>query len=115
MLRFHQQTCELLGIDPVVDAAARAAISDRERRLGVRIPAAVVEWYMLGGADAVVVLAGANDDYALGIEELGEPFDGWGGGRRDFVREGLLVIRIENQGVSLGRAAGRWRRPAGAG
>ena len=86
-------------MDPVVDEAARAAISDRERRLGVTIPAAVAEWYTLGGADAVEVLAGSNDDYALRIEELGEPFDGWGGGRRDFIREGLLVIRIENQGV----------------
>src|SRR6266498_1045247 len=41
MLRFHQATCELLGMVPIVDEAARAAISDRERRLGVKIPAAV--------------------------------------------------------------------------
>ncbi len=82
---------------PVVDEAARAAISDRERRLGVKIPAAVAEWYPLRGA--VEILVGASDDEAVGLEELGEPLDGWGGGRRDFVREGLLIIRIENQGV----------------
>jgi hypothetical protein len=97
MLRFHQATCELLGMVPLVDKAARAAIDDRERRLGVKIPAAVAEWYRLRAA--VEILAGDSADDVVAIGELGEPFDGWGSGRRDFVREGLLVIRIENQGV----------------
>jgi hypothetical protein len=97
MLRFHQATCELLGMPPVVDLPSRAAIAERERQLGVKLPASVSEWYSLPGA--INVLVGATDDYAMRIEELGEPFDGWGKGPRDLVREGLVVIRIENQGV----------------
>jgi hypothetical protein len=97
MLRFHQATCELLGMPPVVDLPSRAAIAERERRLGVKLPASVAEWYSLPGA--INVLVGATDDYAMRIEELGEPFDGWGKGPRDLVQEGLLVIRRENQGV----------------
>jgi hypothetical protein len=57
VLRFHQATCQLLAMSPVVDEAARAVIDDRERRQGVRIPGAVAEWYVLRGA--VDVLAGA--------------------------------------------------------
>jgi hypothetical protein len=97
MLRFHQATCELLGMPPVVDLPTRATIAERERRLGVKLPASVAEWYSLPGA--VNVLVGATDDHAMRIEELGEPFDGWGKGPRDLLEEGLLVIRTENQGV----------------
>jgi hypothetical protein len=97
MLRFHQATCELLGMPPVVDLPSRAAIAERERQLGVKLPASVAEWYSLPGA--VNVLVGATDDHAVRIEELGEPFDGWGKGPRDLVGEGLLLIRTENQGV----------------
>jgi hypothetical protein len=49
VLRFQQATCQLLAVSPVVDEAARAVLDDRERRLGVRIPAAVAEWYGLRG------------------------------------------------------------------
>jgi len=71
MLRFHQATCELLWMPPVVDLPSRAAIAERERRLGVKLPASVAEWYSLPGA--VNVLVGATDDHAMRIEELGEP------------------------------------------
>ena len=97
VLRFHQATCKLLAMSPVVDEAARGLIDDRERRLGVRIPAAVAEWYVLRGA--VDVLAGANGDHPRGADGLGEPLANWGGAPRDFVREGLLVVCTENQAV----------------
>jgi hypothetical protein len=97
MLRFHQSACDLLGLAPTVDLDERAAIAERERWLGVRLPAAVVEWYSLRGA--MDVLAGATGDRALGAAELGEPSDGWGGGLTPLVRQGLLVIRVEHQGA----------------
>jgi len=97
VLRFHQATCQLLAMSPVVDEAARAVIDDRERRLGVSIPAAVAEWYGLRGA--VDVLAGANGDHPRSAARLGEPSGNWGGAPRDLVREGLLVVCTENQAV----------------
>ena len=97
MLRFHQPACDLLRLAPTVDLDERAAITERERRLGVRIPAALVEWYTLRGA--MDVLAGATGDRALGAAELGEPSDGWGGGLTQLVDLGLLVIRVEHRGA----------------
>ena len=97
VLRFHQATCQLLAMSPVVDEAARAVIDNRERRLGVSIPAAVAEWYGLRGA--VDVLAGANGDHPRSAARLGEPSGNWGGAPRDLVPEGLLVVCTENQAV----------------
>jgi hypothetical protein len=97
MLRFHQATCDLLGLATTADLDERAAIAEREHRLGARLPAAVVEWYSLRGA--LGILAGATGDRALGSAELGEPPDGWGGGTRQLVHQGLLVIRVEQQGA----------------
>jgi hypothetical protein len=97
MLRFHQSACDLLGLAPTVDLDERAALTERERQLGVRLPAALVEWYSLRGA--MDILAGATGDRALGAAELGEPPDGWGGGLTRLVDQGLLVIRVEHQGA----------------
>lgn len=97
MLAFHEAACELLGMAPAVDLQERAAIAERERLLAVKLPAAVIEWYSLRGA--LEVLAGATGDRALGATELGEPPDGWGGGPRELLRQGLLVIRVEHQGT----------------
>jgi hypothetical protein len=97
MLRFHRATCQLLAMSPVVDEAARAVIDDQQRRLRVRIPAAVAEWYGLRGA--MDVLEGAYCSHPSGADRLGEPFENWGGAPRDFIHEGLLVFCTENQGV----------------
>src|SRR5919197_4760568 len=97
MLRFHQSACDLLGLAPTVDLDERAALTERERQLGVRLPAALVEWYSLRGA--MDVLAGATGARPLGTTELGEPPDGWGGGVAHLVEQGLLVIRVEHQGA----------------
>lgn len=95
MSQFHAASLELLGWPPTVDTAAGKAIARQERRTGVSIPAAVAEWYALPGATDLRLCG----DRVVGIDELGEPLDGWGTGTRDFAGEGLLIIRVENQGV----------------
>jgi hypothetical protein len=97
MLEYHQATCDLLGLAPTVDLSERAAIAERERQLGVRFPASLVEWYSLRGA--LGILAGATGDRALGVAELGESPDGWGGGPDRLLQQGLLILRVEHEGA----------------
>jgi hypothetical protein len=52
------------------------------------------------------VLAGINQDHPLEIQEFSMPFEGWFQHQRGSVDGGLLVIRIENQGVPLDGAVG---------
>lgn len=71
--------------------AAIELVSELDRRCGGRLPAAVKEWYSLDGA--VNILSKKTSDHLVPLEELGKVFDDWyGGGRRDFVAEGYLVI-----------------------
>jgi len=97
MLQYHQAACDLLGLTPTVDLNERATIAERERQLGAKFPASVVEWYSLRGAPAI--LAGATGDRVLGAAELGEPPHGWGGGPQRLIHKGLLVIRVEHVGA----------------
>ncbi len=45
MASFHSATLELLGIPPRISAAAVGELERTERRLGMRLPPAVREWY----------------------------------------------------------------------
>ena len=73
-------------------------VSELDSRCGGRLPASVKEWYSL--VDSVDILAKKTSDHPVPLEELGKVFESWyGGGRRDFVAEGYLVIMSENQGV----------------
>lgn len=95
---FHQCTYDLLEVQPRRSEAAIELVSELDSRCGGRLPAAVKEWYSLDGA--VNILAKKTSDHLVPLEELGKVFDDWyGGGRRDFVAEGYLVIMTENQGV----------------
>jgi hypothetical protein len=42
--------CALAGLPAVVDPERRRFLAERERELGIRIPAAVAEWYAIEGA-----------------------------------------------------------------
>jgi hypothetical protein len=107
MLRYHHAAGQVLEVTAVVDEAARAAVVKQERRLGIRLPSAVAEWYALPELQELVA-AGSNDSH-YGLAELGRPYQGWGDGTRDFLAEGLLLIRAENQGVC------HWAVPLGEG
>ena len=73
-------------------------VSELDSRCGGRLPASVKEWYSL--VDSVDILAKKTSDHPVPLEDLGKVFENWyGGGRRDFVAEGYLVIMSENQGV----------------
>jgi hypothetical protein len=95
-LVYHQQTVSILDPTPLVSSEALAALDERERALGIRIPTSVREWYSLEGA--VTLLATyRNDDHPVRLEELGEPdvdhklFASAGSG------DGRLIARAKDQ------------------
>jgi hypothetical protein len=75
-LVYHQQTVSLLDPVPQVSSEAQAALDERERALGIRIPAAVREWYSLEGAVRLLETY-SNDDNPIPIENLGERDEDW--------------------------------------
>jgi hypothetical protein len=42
--------CALAGLPAAVDSRRRRFLADRQRELGIHIPAAVAEWYAIDGA-----------------------------------------------------------------
>src|SRR5437879_4215525 len=99
-VRFHQATVDLHPAPfPVHSPKAADFLVERERRLGIHLPPAVKEWYSFDGAVGLLEKY-SNDDVPTKLEELGAPVANWyGGGPRDFERDGLLLILQENQGV----------------
>ena len=98
-LKYHGDAVGLLAKAPPFSQSATDAIQERQRELGVSLPASVREWYSLEGAVAILRRF-SNDDRPIPVSRLGEPFSDWySGGRRDFVSEGLLLFLCENQGV----------------
>src|SRR3989304_3740807 len=96
--RFHEEALNLLPSRPAFDEERAKALVLRGQELGITIPQSVREWYAL--EDSVNIWGRyTNDDYPVPIDELGDPVD-WVNPSRDLVREGLLLIARENQGVA---------------
>lgn len=89
-LKYHQKTFALLGREPKKSAVAVKQIAVIERRLKIRLPAAVKEWYSLAGA-VKLLYEHSNQDEPTPLEELGSPYE---------VSHGVLKIQTENQGVA---------------
>jgi hypothetical protein len=50
-LTYHQATCDMLGVKPVISEQRVAQFQQRERQLSIRFPAAVMEWFSLVGSE----------------------------------------------------------------
>ncbi len=99
-LRFHQAAVDLLPKPPKFSAKAAQALDRREKKLGIRFPAAVREWYSLEGADELLRKY-SNADFPIALADLGMPLKNWYGlPSRDFVPAKLLLLMNENQGVA---------------
>ena len=88
MTAYHRDSLDLLGLAPAIDPAAVAALDAAEARLGVRLPAAVREWY--ARPDAVAPLAEVNGDRPVPPADWRLTPDPAGP---------LLTVMHENQGV----------------
>jgi hypothetical protein len=66
--------CALAGLPAVVDPERRRFLAARERELGIRIPAAVAEWYAIDGA--VEHLVQGSSAIIVRLEQLGMAADG---------------------------------------
>lgn len=89
MAPFHSPTFELLGTRPRISAAAVGELEKTERRLKMRLPASVREWYSY--EDALSILAShSNADPPIPVAEFA--------GVESPVGR-LIPIRWENQGV----------------
>lgn len=99
-LKYHQKTFDLLGEEPPEFSGKLIdLLRERERSCGVKFPESVIEWYSLeNGFEILKKHSRADDPYP--IAALGKAFDNWyGGGPHDFIKDGLLMIFHENQGV----------------
>jgi hypothetical protein len=88
-MSFHTATFLLLGNEPRVTAAARAAVDDAEQRLGIPLPSSVREWYERDGAIRILA-EHSNDDPPIKVPDL--TVEQW-------QSQTLIPIRHENQGV----------------
>jgi hypothetical protein len=79
--------CALAGVPGVADRVRRRFLAERERELGIRIPAAVAEWYAIDGA--VEHLIQESCAIIVRLEQLGTASDG-----RDLAAGGSLWRRI---------------------
>jgi hypothetical protein len=98
-IKYHRDAVALLSEPPKFSVRAEELLAQRERELGIIFPEAVREWYSLENA-VNLLRQHSNDDQPVALNRLGEPYPEWyGGGRRDFVQQGLIVFMCENQGV----------------
>ncbi len=93
-LKYHQQTFDLLGLEPRSSQVAIALLFQTEQDCGFAFPPSVKEWYSLENA-VDMLLANSNDDHFISVADLGRKnrvdSDWWS--------EGLLWFAAENQGV----------------
>jgi hypothetical protein len=89
MASFHRTTLELLGTQPRTSTAALGEVERTERRLGMRLPPSVREWYSYDGALPILALH-SNGDPPIPVEEFS---------LTESTAGRLLPIRWENQGV----------------
>lgn len=91
MASYHTNTFRLLGAEPHSSSAAISDVACAEKRLGLRLPLSVREWY--GYHEAIEILEKhSNQDPPIPIGEF--TLSQWGAHR-------LLPFRIENQGVCI--------------
>ena len=91
MTSFHTATFRLLGIEPQVSPATVSEVESAERRLGLRLPSSVREWY--GIEDAIDFLAKySNQDWPIPLREFAV---------RVWKSHRLLPFKNENQGVCV--------------
>ena len=69
MASFHRTTLELLGTQPRTLTAALGEVERTERRLGMRLPPSVREWYSYDGALPILALH-SNGDPPIPVEEF---------------------------------------------
>lgn len=102
----------MLHIQAVVDLLAGAhlevgqdqgPVTARQDLIGTELPAAVAEWYSLIGAQELITTHSCDE--LVPLSTLGEPIPFWPDGSgpnftdRDFLREDLVFLGSENQGV----------------
>jgi hypothetical protein len=104
-MSFVQAAADLLAAAGFDVTRADTPVTERQSQLGVRLPAAVAEWYALPAAHRLI--ATNSCDELVPLSALGDPIPFWPDptGRRfldrDFLQEGLLFLGSENQGVVL--------------
>jgi hypothetical protein len=99
-LKYHQKTFDLLHEEPPKIAREKIKLlMNRQAACGVKFPESVMEWYSMGSSlEILKKYSRADDPYHPG--QFGKVMKDWyGGGERDFAKEGLLLILSENQGV----------------
>jgi hypothetical protein len=89
MASFHYATFELLGTQARTSRAAFGELESTERRLGMRLPPAVREWYSYEGALPILAMH-SNDDPPIPVLEFAFA---------ESTAGQLIPIRWENQGV----------------
>jgi hypothetical protein len=88
---YHSKSIAILGRKPKESSTALAQIDDAERRLGIRLPPSVRQWYAY--KDAIQVLAShSNDDRPIPLHKF--ELEQWNSNR-------LLAFKHENQGVCV--------------
>lgn len=89
MTSYYSSIFRLLGSEPHVTPAARCAVENAERRLGLQLPASVREWYC--NENAIDILARySNNDWPIAIEEFAVT---------EWRTLRLMPFKNENQGV----------------
>jgi hypothetical protein len=98
-IQFHEDALHELHLSYVPDAAALSALVTRSSELGVRFPAAFVEWY--GMRDGITLLRQhSNSDEPVEIAKLGAPTWPFKDGNVPESEHGrMLQFMVENQGV----------------
>lgn len=98
LLRFHQDLCDLMGVEPATSARNVEILEERQRVLGVRFPAAVVELLSLQGinepfheysGESYLAASAEEDEWAM-LESFGRPDD---------VRQGYLHVLTDREGI----------------
>ncbi len=79
-----------MGLQPVLDPGVTAVIDALERRSGLRVPAAVREWYEVRGASEW--LAQRRGNFLVSAHDLGTPLNGV-----DYLRRGRLATETDCQ------------------
>ncbi len=91
MTRYHSAVFRLLAIEPQVSPAAVVDLEHTERRLGIRLPSSVREWYC--NEKAIDLMAKySNSDWPIPLQEFEV---------RQWKSHRLLPFKYENQGVCV--------------
>ena len=89
-LHYHQATFDVMGKKPLLAKSAIKALEQRERVLGITLPASLKEFYSLKGACGILEKH-SDSDVAVPIKDLGDPEE---------LEHG--VIRFQDDGQGMG-------------